>query len=168
MTFHGEHHTRIEPAILTAEAQQAVWFLGALVRIQTGADATAGRLAVLDHQAQRGHGSPVHIHRADDETFLVLEGELRVEVDEVTRAAGPGAAAFLPRRLPHAFVVTSPQARWLTIHTPAGFDQFTLAVGTAVEVAGAPSDREMPPDRAAFAAKAATFGIEILGPPPAP
>ena len=104
----------------------------------------------------------MHRHRVDDETFLVLEGELRVEVDGQARAAGPGAVAFLPRGLAHAFVVTSAQARYLTIHTPAGFDQFALAVGTSVGQTSTPNDP------AALAAMAAEYGIEVLGPPPTP
>lgn len=55
----------------------------------------------------------------------MLDGELRVDVGGQTSAAGAGAVAFLPRQLPHAFVVTSPQAGFLTLHTPAGFDKFT-------------------------------------------
>jgi len=72
----------------------------------------------------------------------------------------------LPRQLPHAFVVTSPQARFLTLHTPAGFDEFTLAAGSpAVAPFEEPPD-ELPPDPAVLAATAASYGIEILGPPP--
>jgi quercetin dioxygenase-like cupin family protein len=154
------------PAILTPETQRAVSFLGGLSRIRAGGDATGGRLAVLEHRAERGYATPLHRHRTEEETFLVLEGDLRVEVDGQAHAAGAGAVAFLPPRLPHAFVVTSPQARFLTIHTPAGFDKFVLAAGTPVEATNAPLVDELPPDPAAFAALAAGYGIEIIGPPP--
>jgi quercetin dioxygenase-like cupin family protein len=167
MTLRYENQAGIVPAILTPETQQAIWFLGALIRIRVGAEATGGRLAVVEHQAERGLGSPVHQHHIDEETFLVLEGELRVEVDGQARPAGAGAVAFLPRGLPHAFVVTSPQARYLTIHTPAGFDQFAIDAGTSVGPTGTPPAGELPPDPAALAAMAAEYGIEILGPPPA-
>ena len=98
----------------------------------------------------------------------MLEGELRVEVGGQAWAAGAGAVAFLPRQLPHAFVVTSPQARFLTLHTPAGFDRFAVAAGTSAGTTSAPPIDELPPDPAALAAMAASYGIEILGPPPAP
>jgi quercetin dioxygenase-like cupin family protein len=155
--FHDQHGAVGAPTLLSPETQQTLWFLGALIQIRAGADATGGRLAIVEHYAERGSASPVHCHTLDDETFLVLEGELRVEVDGQVRAAGAGAAAFLPRGLPHAFVVTSPQARYLTIHTPAGFDQFAVAAGTSVGAT----------DPATLAAMAAEYGIEILGPPPA-
>ena len=92
----------------------------------------------------------------------MLDGELRVEVNGEPHTAGAGAVAVLPRALPHAFVVTSPQARWLTLHTPAGFDRFALDAGTPATMP------EVPLDPKALAAKARSHGIEIVGPPPAP
>ena len=156
------------PAILTPEVQQAVWFLGALVRVRASGDATAGSLDVLEHQGERGYASPLHRHLAEEETFFVLDGELRVEVGGEAHAAGPGAVAFLPRQLPHAFVVTSPQARFLTLHTPGGFDRFTLAAGTPAAGTTTMPPEEVQPDPAALAAMARSYGIEIVGPPPTP
>lgn len=97
----------------------------------------------------------------------MIDGEVRVEVGGEAHTAGPGAVAFLPRQLPHAFVVTSPQARFLTLHTPGGFDRFTVDVGTPAAGTTMPPE-EVPPDPAALAAMASSYGIEILGPPPAP
>jgi len=50
----------------------------------------------------------------------------------------PGAVAFLPRQLPYAFVITSSESRFLTLHTPAGFDRFVLAAGTTADTAATP------------------------------
>ena len=58
MTFHNENRVDAVPAILTPAAQQAVWFLGGLIRVRVGGDATDGQLAVLEHQAERGYSSP--------------------------------------------------------------------------------------------------------------
>ncbi len=165
MTFANGADEPGSPAILTPEVQQAVWLLGGLVRVRAGGNATAGKLAVLEHRGERGYGSPLHRHLADEETFFVLDGEVRVEVGGQAHPAGAGTVAFLPRQLPHAFLVTSPQARFLTLHTPAGFDRFALATGTPVtETATTPPD-ELPPDPAALAAMASSYGIEIVGPP---
>jgi len=157
------------PATLTPEEQRAVWFLGALIRIRVGGGSTGGQLAILEHTGPRGYSSPVHRHDADEETFFILDGAVRVEVGDRTFSAGPGAVAFLPRQIPHAFVVTSPEARLLTLHTPAGFDEFTLAAGSAADSPfGDPPAAESVADPAALAAIAASYGIEILGPPPFP
>ncbi len=165
ITFDRLTHPDV-PAILTPGEQRAVWFLGALIRVRAGGSATGGQLAILEHTGQRGYSSPLHRHKADEETFLILDGELRVEVAGQAVRAGPGTAAVLPRQLPHAFVVTSPQARFLTLHTPAGFDEFTLAAGSPARAPFEEPADELPPDPAALAATAASYGIEILGPPP--
>jgi hypothetical protein len=65
--------------------------------------------------------------------------------------------------------VTSPGAKFLTLHTPPGFDRFLTEAGApAVQGerdlhraagASAPSPKEL-------TAIAARYGIEIVGPPP--
>jgi quercetin dioxygenase-like cupin family protein len=149
----------VRPALLTSEEQAVVWFLGSLVRVRLGGDATGGQLAVVEHENERGFGTPVHIHQEADETFFVLDGELRVEVDGELSTAGAGAVAFLPRGLSHSILVTSPQARYLTLHTPAGFDEFAKAVGT-------PRADVPAPDLQTLKAIAAGYNIDIIGPPP--
>jgi len=156
------------PAVLTPQEQRAVWFLGALIRVRTGGGSTGGQLAILEHTGPRGYSSPLHRHNDDEETFFILDGEVRVEAGGDALSAGPGAVAFLPRQLPHAFVVTSRDARFLTIHTPAGFDEFTLAAGSAAEPPFGDPPAGLAFDPAALAAAAASYGIEILGPPPVP
>jgi hypothetical protein len=66
-------------------------------------------------------------------------------------------------------VVTSPQAQFLTLHTPAGFDKFVLAAGEpAAATATMPPEELLPLDPARLAAIAASYNIEIVGPPPTP
>jgi quercetin dioxygenase-like cupin family protein len=155
------------PAILTPGEQRAVWFLGALIRVRAGGGSTGGQLAILEHTGPRGYNSPLHLHKDDEETFFILDGDMHVEVGDRAYSAGAGTVAFLPRQLPHAFVVTSHEARFLTLHTPSGFDEFTLAVGTPASYPFGEPPAE-PPDPPALAATAASYGIEILGPPPVP
>ncbi|MPY30168.1 cupin domain-containing protein [Streptomyces adustus] len=157
----------ISPTVLAPEEQKAVWFLGALVTQRVSSESTGGALAVLEHRGERGYSSPLHRHDDDDETFLVLDGELRVEVGGEKRSAGPGSIVVLPKALPHAFVVTSPTARFLTLHTPGGFDTFTLQAGSPAAPPYLVMPSDLPPlDPAELAKAAASFGIEILGPPP--
>ena len=59
-------------------------------------------------------------------------------------------------------------AWFLTVHIPGGFDRFTLAVGTPATGTTTMPPQEVPPDPAALAAIASSFGIEILGPPLTP
>jgi quercetin dioxygenase-like cupin family protein len=156
------------PVITEPDTQEAVQFLGGLVRIRAKAADTAGSYALLEHTGERGYMSPLHLHESDEETFLVLDGTLRVEVGKEIRSVGAGALALLPRGLAHGFVVTSPTARFLTLHTPGGgFDAF-------VAEAGLPFDGSVPPaagpgpDPEELTRMAARHGIQIVGPPLVP
>jgi quercetin dioxygenase-like cupin family protein len=150
------------------DVQAAIWFLGALTQVRVSGAQTGGALALADHLAQRGNASPVHIHDRDDETFFVLDGELRVFAGEEEHPAGPGTVAVLPRRLRHAYVVTSATARFLTLHTPAGFEQFAAEADEPAQALTLPPPPAGPPDFAALAQAAARYGITILAPPPRP
>jgi quercetin dioxygenase-like cupin family protein len=150
------------------EVQAAIWFLGALAQVRVSDEQTGGAFALADHLARRGNASPVHVHDRDDETFFVLDGELRVFVGEEEHTAGPGTVAVLPRRLRHAYVVTSATARFLTLHTPAGFEQFAAEVGEPARALTLPPPPAGPPDFAALAQAAARHQITILAPPPQP
>ena len=66
-----------------------------------------------------------------------------------------------------AYVVTSAAARFLTLHTPAGFEQFAAEVGQPARVLTLPPPGG-PPDFAALAQAAARHQITILAPPPQP
>jgi quercetin dioxygenase-like cupin family protein len=150
------------------EVQAAIWFLGALSQVRVSGAQTGGDFALADHRASRGNASPVHVHDRDDETFFVLDGELRVFVGEEEHAAGPGTVAVLPRRLRHAYVVTSATARFLTLHSPAGFERFAAEVGEPAQALTLPPPPAGPPDSAALAQAAARHGITVLAPPPQP
>jgi quercetin dioxygenase-like cupin family protein len=152
--------------ISSPDAQAAIWFLGALSQVRVSGEQTGGAFALADHLARRGNASPVHVHDRDDETFFVLDGELRVFADEEEHTAGPGTVAVLPRRLRHAYVVTSATARFLTLHTPAGFERFAAEVGEPAWAFTLPPPPAGPPDFAALAQAAARHHIAILAPPP--
>jgi quercetin dioxygenase-like cupin family protein len=152
------------------ERPRAVWFLGSLVRMPLVGAETGGSLAVLEHNGDRGYSAPMHRHRRDDETFIVLDGSLHVVSDGAQLAATSGTTLFLPRGTLHGFVVQSPSAHFLTVHTPGGFDAFTAEAGSPamIDADGRPSAAaEGMPTPQELTAIAARYGIEIVGPPPA-
>jgi quercetin dioxygenase-like cupin family protein len=153
----------LPPVIVNPADQCAVWFLGVLTKIRIDGAATGGALSVLEHREERGHATPLHRHDIADETFLMIDGTLRVEVDGEIYSAGSGAMAFLPRNRSHRFIVTSPTAHFLTLHTPAGFDDFAVTAGKPAVPGENPPTAG--PNPAELAKLAATYGIEILGPP---
>ncbi len=73
-----------------------------------------------------GQGVPSHVHEAEDDSFLVLEGTLSVTVgdDDQNLLAGPGTFVLVPAGTPHAIVNSgSADVRFLNVHAPGGFDR---------------------------------------------
>ncbi len=151
---------------MTAGAGDRVWTLNTWLRyVATGAD-TEGRVAILEQRMTPAGDTPPHVHEREDEGFYVIDGKLRAQIGAETVTAGPGEFVFLPRQLAHSLHAETPEVRGLILVSPAGFEQLFAAVGTA-----APTD-ELPtpaaPDVAALAQAAASYGVTVLPPEPAP
>lgn len=147
---------------------EAVWAFGVLATIKASTEATGGRVAVIEHLAPKGAGSPLHVHHGEDEWFYVIEGSVTFWVDGTVFEAEAGAFVYGPRDLPHTFLVSSEQARFLLVVEPAGFERFLRAMGEPAAALTVPPPAAPPTDLAPLVAAAAEYGIEILGPPGIP
>ena len=145
-------------AAFSEPASQPVFqFLGSPERLLVAGQQSGGEFALFQSSGERGHTAPRHRHRLAAETFIVLDGEILIEAGDERRVAAAGHVAVLPRDQVHTFLVVSVTARYLTLHTPAGFDAFVRAVSDATQGGASP-------DRAALVALAAEHGIDITGP----
>jgi uncharacterized protein YjlB len=112
----------------------------------------------------QGKTTPLHTHANEDEMLYVLEGELLVHIDGVDHSVGPLGVAVAPRGVPHAFLVTSPTARVLTLQTPGSAEAFYRG---ASEPAGDDANGSGPVDFDRVRASAMNSGgMQLLGPPP--
>jgi quercetin dioxygenase-like cupin family protein len=157
-----------DPIVLLPGAGEALWFLGTLVTVKSSAETTGGTVAVTENLAPRGAGSPLHVHRREDEWFYVTEGALTFWVGGQVIEAPAGSFVYGPRDVPHTFIVSSEQARFLLVAEPAGFESFMRAVAEPAQQLVIPPPATEPPDVARLSAIAADHGIEILGPPGIP
>lgn len=147
---------------------EALWFLGGLVTIKASGSQSGGKVAVTEQLMPRGAGSPLHVHHREDEWFYVIDGELTFWIGGETIVAPAGSFVYGPREIPHTFIVSSEDARFLLVTEPAGFEDFTRALSepaTRLEIPPPPAEA---PDLDGLVAVAASFGIEILGPPGIP
>lgn len=163
-----DNSSAIAPIVAGPGEGEALWFLGVLATIKSSSESTGGAFAVIEHLAPRGSGSPLHVHSREDEWFYVIEGELTLWVDGETIVAPAGSFVFGPKGIPHTFLVSSDEARFLLAAAPAGFEDFMRAVGGPAERPEIPPEATEPPDVAGLTAVAAQFGIEIVGPPGIP
>jgi quercetin dioxygenase-like cupin family protein len=131
--------------------------------VKLAGNETGGRLAVLEEELPEGPGPPLHSH-PQDETYVLLDGEATIWVDadpaaDIGLRRGAGAVVFVPGGVPHTYRVESPLLRLLVLSTPAGLEDYVLALGGP--------DAEAPePSRERMAAVARELGVIIHGPPP--
>ena len=159
---------KVPPIVAGPGEGEALWFLGILATIKSTAETTGGAVAVIEHLARQGSGSPLHVHSREDEWFYVIEGELTFWVGGELHVAPAGSFVFGPKGIPHTFVVSSERARFLLVTEPAGFEGFMRAAAAPAERLEIPPAPTEPPDMAAMATLAAEYGLEILGPPGIP
>jgi quercetin dioxygenase-like cupin family protein len=142
------------------------WFYGGGVHTwKVRADEVDGAFMLFEDRMSQGKMTPLHTHPDSDETMYVLEGEILMHLDGLEYRIGAGGIAVAPRGLPHAFLVTSPFARMLCLHTPGCCEAFYWQASEPLT--GDDSDPTGPVDfdRVRESARR-NGGIEILGPPP--
>ena len=90
----------------------------------TGAE-TDGAYFAMEAIVAPGGGPPPHIHRYEDETFYILEGECRVLLADEWITAGVGDFINVPRGTVHRFHNHGTETmRMIVTCTPAGIENF--------------------------------------------
>jgi len=167
MTSTSTARTAADARFLAPGEGEAIWFLRNRMTIKATADQTGGAFGLVESFIAPGFSPPLHVHHREDEAFYVLEGELTMRCGDRTFTAERGAFVFLPRGVPHSFVVEGDEpARMLTLLTPGGGEGVFIEGGRAPEHDGLPP--AAPPDIEALKRVSARFGSEIVGPPMAP
>jgi mannose-6-phosphate isomerase-like protein (cupin superfamily) len=162
-----EAPTEVAGIHLPTHDGDAVWFTNFRMTLKVTADDTGGAYGLVEGLATPGSGPPLHIHTREDEAFWVLEGRLRVRCGDRTFNAGPGSFTFLPRGIPHTFVVEGDElARIISICSPGGFERFFVDAGQPAREDGVPPAG--PVDVAALARIGARYGLQFVGPPLTP
>ena len=146
------------------EGERRRFWGGGILTMKATADETGGAFLLFDDSMTQGKTTPLHIHADEDEGLYVLEGELVVHIDGTDHRVGAQGFAMAPRGVPHAFLVTSPTARVLTLQTPGSAEAFYRG---ASEPADADSDPAGPVDfnRVQSGGRAGRRD-DGLGPPP--
>src|SRR5204863_3050509 len=94
-------------------------FLSGALVIKAAADQTGGKFAAVEFWGPRGFGSPIHVHSGDDESFVVLEGEVRFRLGDEDVDVGPPSFVYGPRGIAHGFTRNSDSGRVLLFFGPA-------------------------------------------------
>jgi quercetin dioxygenase-like cupin family protein len=125
----------------------------------TGED-NNGALTIAEIHTPPGNGTPLHVHRRENEYFYILEGEVEFNVNGIPIRTAAGGHAFAPKDIPHNYTnIGKTNSRMVVVAQPAGIEYMFEEIHKAAQ--------HGPPDLAALTAICARYGVEILGPPEA-
>jgi mannose-6-phosphate isomerase-like protein (cupin superfamily) len=144
--------------IIPPDGGRSIDAFGSTLTLKLEGHDTAGALFLGIAETPPGEGPPPHVHRRDDEIFVVLDGELSFLSATGWVAAPQGTVVFAPRGAPHTFRnVGSAPSRHLVLTLPSGFDEFYARCGEVFAAAG-------PPDTGRLRSIASEYGYEFLPP----
>ena len=126
-------------------------------------------LCLIDMLVPSGGGPPPHRHDIE-EMFTILDGEIEVTFRGAKSVVRAGETANIPANAPHHFRNASGRpARLLCLCSPAGQEEYFMAVGVPVASRTAPPPKLDEASQAALKAKAealaSQYRTEFLHPP---
>ena len=147
-----------------------VFVAGGTYTILVSGAQTAGRYCLVDMLVPAGGGPPPHRHDFE-EMFTLLEGELEFTFRGHAQMVRAGTTLNIPANAPHMFKNKSGRtARLLCMCTPAGQDEFFMAVGFPLDSRTSPAPRPSPEEQAEKRKLLETllpkYRTEMVGGPP--
>lgn len=153
-----------EPYMLTRDEGQPIWFLGTLMLLKATGERNGHTFSLIEQVLPPGFAPPLHVHHAEDEAFYILEGALTFVCGERRWHASAGSFVYLPKEIPHGFLVEDgAQARLLQFTVPAGLEHFHVEMGEPAQSLTIPPPSL--PDMEKMQALAAKYHFDIVGPP---
>ena len=116
---------RVEATWSNPGAGEQRWFLGTLATIRVPGEAVDGRFALIEFLFPQYASPPRHTH-PQDESYVVLDGQLTVEAGGDRFTLTEGGVAVVPMGVAHTFRVDSETARVLVLSTPSGLERMVL------------------------------------------
>jgi mannose-6-phosphate isomerase-like protein (cupin superfamily) len=138
-----------------------VWFADELLTFKVDSDQSQ-TVGIFEDEVPPESGPPAHLHRSQDETHYILEGQFEFVVGERKVNAGVGSVVYVPRTTVHAFTNTGKEkGKILFINTPAGpLEPFLVEFGEPVSDPSSPPEGEPDMDKLQASAQR-TGGIEF-------
>jgi quercetin dioxygenase-like cupin family protein len=106
---------------------KSVWLGGLAVVINISSHQTGRAFSLVECTLEPGRLVPSHVHRREDESTSVLEGEIGIRIGDRIIQATAGCTVVKPRGIPHTFWnAGAQQARTLDPIAPGGFEIYFL------------------------------------------
>src|SRR3954470_13463716 len=98
---------------------------GGPLTVKVRGNQPGGALTAFENVIAPGDGPPLHRHEREGESWYVIEGSLRFELDGDIRDAPAGSFVHVPPGVPHCFQNAGDvPTRILVLFAPAGMEAF--------------------------------------------
>lgn len=131
--------------------------LPGVVDVKISGSDNDGGFAVFEQTVlSKGAGVPLHFHPEQDEMIYILEGSYRFKVGDEMFDLQTGESIFLPRKVPHAWMLTSEKGTAHCLVQPAGkLEDFFVRL-KAIDYVPTPEE---------IGKISAECGMTVVGPP---
>ena len=134
----------------------STWYKGLLISQLAGGSDNDGAFDLVESKMKNGTEPPPHVQEREDELFYILSGEIKVFVDGQVLTVTAGESVFLPKKVPHAYLIQSDVCHVLALMTPGGFLN-------AINKMNAPArTMEIPSDMETYATADLTAAMEVF------
>ena len=139
---------------------KSLWILGDLLTFKVHEQSESVAIFELEVPPESAVGP--HLHRSQDETHYVLEGQFEFVLGERKVNADAGSVVYVPRTMMHAFTNTGTEkGKLLFINTPQGpLEQFLVEFGEPVSDPSTPPEGDLDLDKLQAIAQR-TGGLEF-------
>ena len=146
--------------------ENSTWYKGILVSQLAAGDSTGGAFDLVESKMRKGTEPPPHIHDREDELFYILGGKMKVFADGKAMTVSAGESVFLPKNVPHAYLIESDECHVLALMTPGGFMNAINKMNAPARFMQIPSDMETyaTSDLTATMAVFIKYGVRMLSP----
>lgn len=107
-----------------AAIENSIWFNGHRFSFLLDSNQTDGAFTLIYCYLRKGGEPPAHLHRNEQETFYILEGEIRYHIGEKKFIAKEGDVVFIHKGVPHQFKLVTETAKAMLLITPSGLESF--------------------------------------------
>jgi quercetin dioxygenase-like cupin family protein len=103
-------------------------FLGGYWTFLATGEETGGQFSLIEMNIRKGLEAPGHTHTHEDESFFILDGEIRVLVNGEEHHLKAGEFIHLPKGIAHAYFAKTDTVKMLCTMAPAGLENMFLAM----------------------------------------
>lgn len=141
---------------------RTITVVGDVYRFLAVSDDTNGKYAMWEAIVLPGGGPPPHVHRWEEESFYILEGEITFLFGKERLVASAGTFANVSVGTLHSFKnETNRPAKMLISVAPAGLEQMFFEVGQSVPTGATTAAPPTKEEIEKLLAVAPRYGVEI-------